>query len=207
VQEHLRLELGQGAELLGPDGPRLAESYGRLGVRAGYFATDLSLRLDAPRGRVSRVSATAGLDDGQGRALYAGWENVLDDGTDRTRQPIDLLFGARAGPGNARAQVLTFGGRFRLEGFTARYEALMFDRVYAFQVLVPGLAAPPSFKALTFVQHSLAVGYGPRCDCWRVEVYATQRSADAPGGFGLPTYLVPDFGATVSLTGFGAFGT
>ena len=206
VQEHLRLDLGQGAELIGPDGPRLAESYGRLGLRAGWFSTDLSLRLDAPRGRVSRISATAGLDDGQGRGVYAGWENVLDDGTDRTRQPIDLLFGPRAGPGNARAQALTFGGRFRIEGFTARYEAQLLDRLYVAGAAIPGLPAP-EYKALTFVQHTLGLGYGPRCDCWRVEVYATQRGADAPGRLGPPVYQVPDFGATVSLTGFGAFGT
>lgn len=212
VRELFRLELGQGAELLGPDGPRLAESYGRLGVRARLFSTDLAVRVDGPRGRVTRISALAGLDDGQGRALYAGWENVLDDGTDRTRQPIDLLFGPAAGLGNARAQVLTFGGRFRVEGFTARYEALMFDRTY----VIPGPAGPmlptapaavAEYKALTFVQHSLGLGYGPRCECWRVEVYATQRSADAPGRLGPPRYLVPDFGATVTLSGFGAFGT
>ena len=201
VREHLRLDLGQGAELAGPQGARLAESWARLAAQAGPFRAQVSARVDFPRGRVTRLSATTALDGAPG-GLYATWENLLDDGTDRTRQSIDLLFGPAAGPGNSRAQLVAFGGRTRLGGLGARYDALLLDRRYANPI-----ATDPALKALTFVQHTLGLSYGPRCECWRVEVYATQRIAEAPVLQGPPTYLVPDFGASITLTGFGSFGT
>ncbi|MBS1153088.1 MAG: outer membrane protein Imp, required for envelope biosis, partial [Myxococcaceae bacterium] len=142
-----RLDLGQGIQLSGP-APTLGESYGSVRAAFGWFSGTLGARVDPVQARLTRLSATASIEDGQGRGGYASYENLINDGTDRSRRPIDLLFALPAAtlfPG--RAQSVTFGAHWRFGGFGLRYDALMLDR--AFQV------DNRTKSVLSVAQHSL----------------------------------------------------
>ena len=56
---------------------------------------------------------------------------------------------------------------------------------------------PRSHLELALAQHTLGFSYAPACDCFRLEVTATQRPLDT---------LVPNFGATLTISHFGSFG-
>ena len=51
--------------------------------------------------------------------------------------------------------------------------------------------------SLVFSQHSLAVSYAPACDCFRLDLIATQRPA---------IKLIPDFSVSLTISRFGSFG-
>jgi LPS-assembly protein len=116
--ELLRLELGQGVRLASPErtAPGLAEAYGKLALQLGWFRGQVSARFEpTPPVRLTRLAAVAGLDDGRGHGVSASYDNLLDDGNDRLRAPIELLFGAPVLPfepsdvNRPRAQVLAGG--------------------------------------------------------------------------------------------------
>ena len=187
----LRLNLGQGMQL-GRGSPTLGESYGTLSTGVGWLTVTFNARVDPLQARLTRLSAFAAIEDGQGRGGFAGYENLINDGTDRSRRPIDLLFAPPA-PSvyTGRSQSVSFGAHWRFGGFGVRYEALLLDQ----RLPVVDLKIR---TALALAQHTLGASYAPACDCFRLEVTATQR-----GG---PIYGFPDFGATLTISRFGSFG-
>lgn len=172
-----RLDLGQSFNFL--PSPTTGETFARLAVSAGIFRATGTVRVDPLLKTLTRVSLIASADDGRGRGAYVSFEHLNDVGTDRARQPIDLLIGPRLVP-MSYSQVLTFGARWRFGGLGLRYDALYL-----------GLE---TVKLPT--QQTLGVSYGPACECWRLEGFATYR----PGAF-------PDLGASLTITGFGTLGT
>jgi LPS-assembly protein len=190
--EWLRLDLGQGFDLVSPAGAAgLAESYGRVASRVGWFAAQGVLRIDPVDGAVTRLQGRLDLDDGRGHSAYGAYENILMEGTARTRQPLDLLFLREKGyTSTTRLQQVVFGARWNFGPVGLRYDALVMERLFA-------MATTPT---LALVQHTLGVAFTPACDCWRLEVAATQR-LDAAGRL-----LFPDFGASLSVSRFGSIG-
>jgi LPS-assembly protein len=195
----LRFDLGQGIQLAG-ETPGLGESYARLGGTLGWFSASVQGRVDPVRGRLTRLSAGASIGFGPGRGASAGYENLIDEGTDRSRRPIDLLF-AMPTPNlsTGRDQSFSAGAEWRFGGLGLRYGALFLDRPF-----LSATASTPSY-ALTLVQHSVGVSYAPACDCFRLEVTATQQFKEGPAAL-FPEYRFPDFGATLTLSRFGTFG-
>ncbi|HLL55147.1 MAG TPA: LPS assembly protein LptD, partial [Myxococcaceae bacterium] len=68
IREVLRLDLGQGVDLRGGG---LGDSYARLSGALGWVTLDAVGRYNVPAAQVTQLSATCGLDDGRGDALYA----------------------------------------------------------------------------------------------------------------------------------------
>ena len=208
--EVLRLDVGQGFELSGPDyaqlTPFLGESFGRLGTRLGWFSAQGSIRFDPfrpftpgqgpvlDRNNISRLTGRADFDDGR-HGVYVAYENLLMEGTARSRQPIDLLFLFDRGFTTAtRVQQVVFGARWDFGPISFRYDALVAERTVQ------------SAAVLKLSQHSLGVGFSPACDCWRVDVVGSQVIAtDALTG--LQTLGVPNVGFNVSISKFGSIGS
>ncbi len=186
----LRLDVGQGLELLAPErqGPGLAESYARATLRAGWVNAAVSARVDPVAVRLARLSATCSVDDGRGRGAWVSYENLLDDGTSRTRAPVDLLFGPLV-PASvlARSSMLAAGATWRFGALGLRYDLLFLDR-------------PGADERLGLAQHTLSLSWAPACDCWRLDVFATQRVR--PDG----RYGFPDLGAALTVSRFGSLG-
>lgn len=210
AREVARLELWQGFDLLNSNGARVGESMGRVTTRYGYGYLSALARVDFPNHHLSRLSTQAGLDSGKGDGLYAGYENIAFEGTDRTRLPLDMLVGTPP-PGLAigNSQSISFGGRVRFKGFGLRYDALFLDQGWphtSTQDPKGNWVSGPLTNALTFAQHSVGVSYGPACECWRIEVAAIQRPKLTPTATGPYYGGVPDFGATLTIQNFGTFG-
>lgn len=139
-------------------------------------------------GAITRVAGRADLDDGRGHGAYVSYENLLMEGTARSRQPIDLLFLIDRGFTSAtRVQQLSFGARWDFGPWSLRYDALLGEQT------VDG--AP----RLVLVQQSAGLGIAPACDCWRIDVVATQPT--------FPTVLFPQVGFNISVSRFGSIGT
>ncbi|MDP1828405.1 MAG: LPS assembly protein LptD [Archangium sp.] len=205
-QDVLRLDLGQGFELSGADYARLTptvgESFGRVGARIGWFSVDGMLRLDplATRvtpddttliltGGITRVAARVEVDDGRHGAWF-GYENLLMEGTARSRQPIDLLFLIDRGfTSLTRVQQITFGARWNFGPVSLRYDALMQERT----------PDGEQTARLVLAQQTASVGISPACDCWRVDVAATQPT--------FPVVLFPQLGFNVTISKFGSIGS
>ncbi len=185
----VRLDLGQGFQLSGPS-PSLGETYGRLAGSIGWVSASVSARVDPIQTRLTRLSASVAVEDGQGHGGSAAYENLINDGTDRLRRPIDLLFAPPFSSAyTGRAQSVAFGAHWRFGGVGLRYNALLLD------------AKAPTVDekirvSLALAQHTVGVSYAPACDCFRLEVTATQ-----PG-----LNKLPEFGATLSILRFGTFG-
>lgn len=230
-REYLRLDVGQGFDLLSPkfpgpggvfapdtidrsliNGPRLAETYARLAVSVWWFTVTGQGRLeplwrktaDAPIApRVTRASATFSADFPGGHGLNASYENVLDDGSNRARAPVDLLFGDPVPSlADSRAQLVTFGGRTKLGPVSLRYDVLFTSRRWSILEAGPlddtllrlrsGLdpsvsgavpAVVPANDLLTFGQHAITASWTPACDCFRLDLSVAQRLTGA-GSFG-----------------------
>lgn len=201
--EHLRLDLGQGLEWSATRQARVAESYGRLVGRVGWVTVQGALRLDplTPADPITRLYGRVDLDDGRGHGAYGAYENVLLEGTARTRQPIDLLFLIDRGfTSTTRVRQVTFGARWDFGPVALRYDALVAEQVLLADRADPKIAVGPATLAMT--QHTLGVGLSPACDCWRVDVWATQNLFD--GGKGTPVFPAPSFGFNVTVSRFGS---
>ncbi len=167
VREWLRLDLGQGADLLTA---RLGESFARISTSFWLARATATVRVDPVLARLTRISGLAAVDDNKGTGLYVSYENLLDDGTDRARAPVDLLFGPSITPltaTNGRAQIVTCGAHWRLGGFGARYDAV-FQQVPRFNLSTVDPRVAPT-------QQTIGLSYGPACNCWRAEAFATYR--------------------------------
>ncbi|MCC6333219.1 MAG: LPS assembly protein LptD [Myxococcales bacterium] len=186
-----RFDLGQGFDFVAPErtGPALAESYGRATFSLGWVNAGATVRVDPVTPRLTRLSATCGVDDGRGHAAYAAYDNLLDDGSNRTRAPVDLLFGPMVPSGvQARSNILSAGARWQFGTVGLRYDALLLDRLWGTE------------ERFSLAQHTVGVSWAPACDCWRLEVFATQR----PRTDG--TWAFPDVGATLTVSRFGSIG-
>lgn len=186
-----RFDLGQGLELVAPEraGASLAESYARATFHAGWVNAGVSARIDPVTPRLTRLSATCSVDDGRGHGAWASYDNLLDDGSNRTRAPIDLLFGPMVPASiTARSNLLSGGARWLFGPVGLRYDLLFLDRPWGTE------------ERLTLAQHTLGVSWAPACDCWRLEVFATQRVR--PDG----SYGAPDVGASLTVSRFGSIG-
>lgn len=186
-----RLDLGQGVELLAPErsAPAPAESYARAGLNVGWVSALGTVRVDPVLPRLTRLAASCAVDDGRGRGAYVSFDHLLDDGTNRTRASVDLLFGPRV-PASVvdRSNLLSAGARWQVGAVGLRYDALFLDRLYG------------ADERFSLSQHTLRVSWSPACDCWRLEVFATQRLR------GDGTYGIPDVGATLTISRFGSVG-
>ena len=229
-REVLRLDLGQGFDLASPltpgpgapgsgaglTPPRLAESYARLGLSLGWLTVSGQGRLeprwrktpdDAPVPRVTRVSATASLDAPGGHSLVAAYENVLDDGTNRARAPVDLLFGDPVvASADSRAQQLVAGARTRLGPVGLRYDVVLFNRLWPRRDRDGNVALDARGEVirdplLSFAQQTVGVTWAPACDCWRLDVSVTNRLT--PAG----TLGPFEVGAGFTVSRLGSFGT
>jgi LPS-assembly protein len=186
----LRLDLAQGFWLPG-GGQALSagELSGRLAATVWLVSASAAARVDPVQGRLTRLQAAAGLDDGRGHGGGVAYENLLDSGTDRTRAPLDLLFGTPVPAwATSRASLLAANAFWSFGAVSVRYDLLFLQAGWAGGRL--GLA-----------QHALTVGLSPSCDCWRLDLSAVQRT-DANGWL-----RVPDFGATLTVSRFGSLGT
>jgi LPS-assembly protein len=195
----LQLDLGQGVELVSPEGtPTLAESYARVASRVGWFAAQGVVRIDplgagtgSPKPELTRLQGRLDLDDGKGHGAWAAYENILMEGTARTRQPLDLLFLRERGyTSSTRLQQIHAGARWDFGPVGLRYDVLLTERTFV------GARAP----VMALLQQTVGVAFTPACDCWRLEVSAIQR-LDGEGRL-----LVPDFGATLTVSRFGSIG-
>lgn len=70
-----------------------------------------------------------------------------------------------------------------------RYDGLLQERT------LTGKTAPQ----LVLAQQTASVGISPACDCWRVDVAATQQT--------FPTVLFPQLGFNVTISKFGSIGS
>ncbi len=204
--EVLRLDVGQGIEFSGPRfEPTLGEFYGRVSARVGWFSAQGLLRVDplsqrlaydgvtpVAAGGITRAAGRVDVDDFKGHGAYVSYESALMEGTMRSRQPIDLLFLVDRGFTSAtRVQMVSFGAKWDFGPIALRYDALVLEQ--------PVVGAPELGTPLTFQQQSIAVGFAPACDCWRVDLVATQQLYPKP--------LFPGIGFNVTISRFGSIGT
>jgi LPS-assembly protein len=200
--ERLRLDLGQGFELGGPTWaavkPIIGEAWAGLATRIGWFVAQGLVRYDPVNDRrsangvllqtgITRVGGRAEVDDARGHGAYVTYENLLMEGTAGSRQPLDLLFLIDRGYVSAtRTQQLTFGFKWNFGPVGLRYDALVFEQLPPMQ----------TERVLAFTQHSLAVGFTPACDCWRVDVIGRETL--------WPTAGPPNVGLNISVARFGS---
>ncbi|MGV3620676.1 MAG: hypothetical protein ACO1OB_07655, partial [Archangium sp.] len=205
--ELLRIDVGQGLEFSGAKmEPTPGEFYGRVGSRIGWFSALGTLRFDPLANRVAydgvtpvqpglftRASGRVDVDDAKGHGAYFSYENVLMEGTMRSRQPIDLLFLVDRGFTTAtRVQMITGGAKWAFGPVSLRYDAMFLEQ----PIDASNLSGPSQW---VFQQHSLGVGFAPACDCWRIDVYAVQPM--------YPTIQPPQFMGGVTVSRFGTIGT
>jgi hypothetical protein len=141
--------------------------------------------------RLTRLEGAVAFDDGRGHGVSAGYESLLDDGTDRQRSPIDLLFGARAPLGAPEARRITGAAFWDFGPVGLRYGVQLWERLVG--------VAPDQVSVLALGQHALTVSLTPACDCWRVDLSVTQTlKADNK------TLEVPSVGASFTVSRFGS---
>jgi hypothetical protein len=190
-QEVVRLDLGQGLTLTSPSAPSLAlgETWGRLQATIWLFKFGDQLRGDLAGGRLTRMTAWLGLDDGRGHGVVGSYENALDDGSDRTRTPIDLLFGPLVpSTFTSRAQLVSASAFWNFGPVGLRYDLLLNQ---------PVVGTPSVPATLAVLQQQATVTITPACDCWRVDVYAREGAV----------IKVPDVGVSLTVSRFGSIGS
>lgn len=193
-REVARLDLGQGFDLLTG---AVSETYARLALDAPFGWLRGQARANLPAGSLTRLTASAGVRLGPAFSAFGEYENLVDDGTQRSRQPIDLLFDPLpTDAATARPQLLRAGVQSRLGPVDLRYEALLLGKRWSDQ-------GPLS---LTPAQHLLAVGISPSCDCWRVDATFVQQFDLRPLTYALYVSNPLSVGLTVSVSRFGTFG-
>jgi hypothetical protein len=225
-REVLRLDVGQGFDLLspvtpGPGGvlapetqvtqfnqPRLAEVYGRLMAVAGPGTFQGLLRIEplwrerdglAPRPRVTRAAGSVNVALPLGFSVRTGYDFLLDDGSNRSRAPIDLLFADPVvATATSKAQLWTAGASARFGSFGLNFEINAFNRsLPAFD------GSTELFRSTVFAmgQWTLGANWTPACECFRLDVLVMQRLSDA-GRLQLPEFM----GFNFSISRFGSFG-
>ncbi len=209
-REFLRLEVGQGYNLIAPEAgvTGLGETYGRVSASAWLLGATVSARYDPVLNRATRIAGSWSFDDGRGDAIGMGYENVLDDGTSRSRQPVDLLFGNRVPlTAQSRAQLVSAGARAKLGPLTLKLDILFTERIW-------GTIPMPIGPQLTFAYYTLGAGFAPACDCWRLEAGLTQRLQPLSGTLTTNGPVTtqgflggPEFSVTFTASRFGSFGT
>ncbi len=196
-----QLDLGQGFYLVSPEvvAPTLGETYGKFGFSWNWYRVDAQARLDPILGRLTRGAISGSIDDGRGHSLWVRYDNILSDGTDRTRAPLDLLFGAPVpASSTSRAESLTAGANWKFGVFGLRYEILLNATDW------DGANGRPSNPVLSLAQHTLSVAFTPACNCWRIDLYARQGlDATSPTR---PKLAVPDVGLLLNIAGLGTIG-
>ncbi|MBX7112962.1 MAG: LPS assembly protein LptD [Myxococcaceae bacterium] len=189
----LAFDLGQEADLL--EG-RVGEAFARLSSEWGVLRGTVAARFDINRARLTQISTRADVDLAKGRGFWAGYDNLANEGTGQTARAFDLLFGLPL-QGTQRTQLLSAGARWQWRSLAVRYEMLWLTREFTQPTALPR-------QALALAQHSAAVSWAPSCDCWRVEVAATQRIDENVKN--VATYGFPQLSASLTVTGFGTFG-
>jgi LPS-assembly protein len=189
-REWLRVDVGQGFDLWGKG--RLADTYARVATQAGPFRASALARFDPVRLILSQLSAQARVSY-KGGEVYAQYDNLAAEGSDRMRRSIDELVGPPATQVGTEAQQIVTGVRYLLSfGLGLSYEA----------VVVP--QASPALMRLA--QQRIGVTLSPACGCWSLEVGI--RLIPTP-----PTQLDPsgrfqfNFGANLTIANFGSIGT
>ncbi|MHB8872345.1 MAG: LPS-assembly protein LptD [Myxococcaceae bacterium] len=207
--EVLAFDLGQGFDLL-DSGEGVRDSYARLAFSGAPLTLTALVRADLPQGRIAQASAGFSLDNGRGDALFCGYDQLFNGGSDQTRRGIDALVGPppRVVADVAQqdfAQQVVAGFRTRLKlGLALEYSAIVARTAF------PGTADPSTGRpkeGLALGQQRLALSYGPACDCWRVEAWAVHNPT-WDKDTGQAQYLVfPALGASLTIAGFGTLGT
>ena len=197
----LGLDIGQYIDFLPQNSttPTVGETFLLARYEQGPGRLRLLFRIDPLQALVTRVSASGAVDIGKGRYLMVFYDRALAEGTDRSRAPMDLLFGNRVTESNVPyAEALTVSAGWGFGIFALRYSIGLYNRDFA-----PSWTQPVDSR-LAFTQHSLTLGFTPACHCWQVDVSLRQgMDWSVPGG----RLLLPDVGLSVSIAGFGAFGT
>ena len=87
-----------------------------------------------------------------------------------------------------------------------RYDALFVRGPdHAPQLAAQELTPPTS---LYLAEQTVGLSYGPACNCWRIEAYATHRPIfPAPDSQVRSYRVVPDVGASLTISNFGSFGS
>ena len=205
----LSLDLGQGVDLLRSGGPALSESWGNLEARLGFALLKAQARLAAPYTlvtddrvslvpfRLTRVGASLAVDDGK-HGFSVAYDRLFDDGTARTRAPMDLLFGDPVLPTANVFQQISGSARWNFGPVALSYSVILGERQWTNQATK--LLDPPVFS---LVQHTLSVSFTPACDCWRLDLLARQGlTTDV-----IPTLkMPPDFTVVFTASRFGTFG-
>ncbi|MBX5481169.1 MAG: LPS-assembly protein LptD [Myxococcaceae bacterium] len=196
-QELLRLDLGQDFDLRSG---RTGDSFGRFSLRQGPLTLAALGRYDLDRRLPSQISAQLNVDDGKGTGMWLSYDRLLDVGSDPQRAGIDELVGRP----------------LALVGFTipARQDFVRAEQVSGgIRARFPfGLGLRYSFLSYPLDPHpiwqqNVAVSYGPGCDCWRFEVHATVVTDRSGHGQVFGPFLTPNFGASLTISQFGSFGT
>ena len=208
--EIARLDLGQGLDLLAADlGGTLGESFGRLLLSHGPVNLFSTVRYDSAHQRLTQLSARAAVEDLAGHGISFGYERLYIEGSERTRAGIDSLLGPSAGDlalPNAHAERVSAGAHTQFKsGLGLRYDAL-FIRGPRHDSQV-GLLEQPVVTSIFLAEQTVGLSYGPACNCWRVEAFATQRPVFSPDGQARSYRVAPDFGASLTISNFGSFGT
>lgn len=185
TRELLRLDLGQGLDL--SEG-RLGDAFGRLAGSLGPVSFQGAAHYELASRRLALLSTQASLDTGRGQ-VAAGYQNLLLQGSERSRRGLDALVGSAAiAADSARVDQLSFSAQtaFRF-GLSLQYEALLGGQS----------------GRLALAQHALLLSYGPACDCWKVNLALAQR----PKGNSPALESWPDASVSLELAHFGTFGT
>ncbi|QRN94137.1 LPS assembly protein LptD [Archangium violaceum] len=190
--ELLRLTLGQGFDLsrhmptLGQgvaldDDKTVRDTFGRLTASLGAFSGGGVIRYDPNTREIAQLSADFQVSVPQG-SIFARYDDLMGVGSDRLRRSLDALVGPALSSAQ-RAQFLTAGTQVSLGfGLGIRYEAIV---------------QPQARNESPLSQQWFAVSYGPACNCWRIEGVARLARGQT----------FPDFGANLTITGVGTFGT
>ncbi len=226
-REVLRLELGQGFDLLSPvtpgpggvfepqtqlttfNAPRLAEAYGRLNAIVGPATLAGLVRVEplwrptpdaVARPRVTRAAASVNAELPLGFGVRTAYEFLLDDGSNRSRAPVDLLFGDPViASATSKAQLWTAGASARFGTLGLRYDIVFLNRV----LNAIDEAGAPILQSNRFAlgQQTVSVTWTPACDCFRLDATMMQRLSDN-GALLLPEFV----GFNFSISKFGSFG-
>ncbi len=195
----VRIDLGQNVDVLSPHRPssRLGESYARLILRWWWLYAYGTLRVDSKTTRLTQLSAGLSVNDGRGHNVAFDYENVQDDGTGRSRRPVDLLFGSLVANGStsylAKTEAAWALGPVRLS-----YRAIFTERLWPTEITTE------FERRFSFAEHALGVAYTPNCDCWSVQLSMAQRPDPNPIEKG--RLLAPEMHLGFEVRGFGRIG-